>query len=99
TAWESAGTAARNSIVAVSAPAAADGTTAAVRGDDNCRLLRTAKPRPRVTKTAGGPATLDWVASVLSVNLARVRTNPDPRAQSKSTGIDKVAAPEAVMVR
>jgi MOSC domain-containing protein YiiM len=45
------------------------------------------------------PATLDWVASVLSVNLARVRTNPDPRAQSKSTGIDKVAAPEAVMVR
>jgi len=45
------------------------------------------------------PATLEWVASVLSVNLARVRTNPDPRAQSKSTGIDKVAAAEAVMVR
>ena len=39
------------------------------------------------------------VASVLSVNLARVRTNPDPRGQSKLTGIDKVAAAEAVMVR
>jgi MOSC domain-containing protein YiiM len=39
------------------------------------------------------------VASVLSVNLARVRTNPDPGAQSKLTGIDKVAATEAVMVR
>jgi MOSC domain-containing protein YiiM len=39
------------------------------------------------------------VASVLSVNLARVRTNPDPRGQSKLTGIDKVAATEAVMVR
>jgi MOSC domain-containing protein YiiM len=39
------------------------------------------------------------VASVLSVNVARARTNPDPRAQSKVTGIDKVAAPQAVMVR
>jgi MOSC domain-containing protein YiiM len=28
-----------------------------------------------------------------------VRTNPDPRAQSKLTGIDKVAATEAVVVR
>jgi MOSC domain-containing protein YiiM len=34
---------------------------------------------------------------VLSVNLARVRTNPD--APSRSTGIDKTAAPGAVMVR
>jgi MOSC domain-containing protein YiiM len=39
------------------------------------------------------------VASVLSVNVARVRTNPDPRAQSKLTGIDKVATTEAVPVR
>ncbi len=39
------------------------------------------------------------MASVLSVNLARARTNPDPRAQSKVTGIDKVAASETVMVR
>jgi MOSC domain-containing protein YiiM len=39
------------------------------------------------------------VASVLSVNVARARTNPDPRGQSKVTGIDKVPAPEAVMVR
>jgi MOSC domain-containing protein YiiM len=39
------------------------------------------------------------VASVLSVNVARVRTNPDPRAQSNVTGIDKVAALEPVMVR
>jgi MOSC domain-containing protein YiiM len=37
------------------------------------------------------------VASVLSVNLARVRPNPD--APSRSTGIDKIAAHEAVMVR
>jgi MOSC domain-containing protein YiiM len=37
------------------------------------------------------------VASVLSVNLARVRPNPD--APSRSTGIDKMAAHEAVMVR
>jgi MOSC domain-containing protein YiiM len=39
------------------------------------------------------------VASVLSVNVARVRTNPDPRAQSNVTGIDKVAAAGPVMVR
>jgi MOSC domain-containing protein YiiM len=39
------------------------------------------------------------VANVLSVNLARVRANPDLRAQSKLTGIDKVAATELVMVR
>jgi MOSC domain-containing protein YiiM len=39
------------------------------------------------------------MASVLSVNLARVLTNPDPRAQSKVTGIDKVAASGAVQVR
>src|SRR6478736_3251562 len=37
------------------------------------------------------------VASVLSVNLARVRANPDK--PSRRTGIDKAAAPEAVMVR
>jgi MOSC domain-containing protein YiiM len=37
------------------------------------------------------------VASVLSVNLARVRPNPD--APSRRTGIDKVAIDEAVMVR
>jgi MOSC domain-containing protein YiiM len=39
------------------------------------------------------------VANVLSVNVARVRPNPDLRAQSKLTGIDKVAATEPVMVR
>jgi MOSC domain-containing protein YiiM len=39
------------------------------------------------------------VASVLSVNVARVRTNPDPRAQSKLTGIEKLPVTEAVMVR
>jgi MOSC domain-containing protein YiiM len=39
------------------------------------------------------------VAKILSVNVARARSNPDPRAQSKVTGIDKVAAAEAVMVR
>ena len=37
------------------------------------------------------------MTSVLSVNLARVRTNPDPRAQSKLTGIDKVRATDPVM--
>ncbi|MDX1883835.1 MOSC domain-containing protein [Mycolicibacterium sp. 120270] len=37
------------------------------------------------------------MASILSVNLARVRTNPD--APSRSTGIDKVPTPEPVMVR
>ena len=36
---------------------------------------------------------------VLSVNVARVRENPDPHALSKVTGIDKVAITEAVMVR
>ncbi len=39
------------------------------------------------------------VATVLSVNLARVRENPDPKRQSKSTGIDKVGTREAVSVR
>jgi MOSC domain-containing protein YiiM len=39
------------------------------------------------------------VGEVLSVNVARARTNPDPRAQSKVTGIDKVPAAEPVMVR
>ena len=39
------------------------------------------------------------MANVLSVNVARVRSNPDLRAQSKLTGIDKVAATEPVMVR
>ncbi|MDT5347312.1 MAG: hypothetical protein QOH91_599 [Mycobacterium sp.] len=33
------------------------------------------------------------------MNVARPRENPDPRALSKLTGIDKVAATEAVMVR
>ncbi|WNG90877.1 MOSC domain-containing protein [Mycobacterium sp. ITM-2016-00318] len=37
------------------------------------------------------------MASVLSVNLARVRPNPD--APSRRTGIDKVSTDEAVMVR
>src|SRR6202008_24387 len=40
-------------------------------------------------------ATLVRGATVLSVNLARVRTNPDPRAQSNVTGIDKRPATEA----
>jgi MOSC domain-containing protein YiiM len=39
------------------------------------------------------------VAFVVSVNLARVRANPDLRAQSNVTGIDKIAATEPVMVR
>jgi MOSC domain-containing protein YiiM len=39
------------------------------------------------------------VATVLSVNVARVRTNPDPRAVSNVTGIDKVGVTESVMVR
>ena len=39
------------------------------------------------------------VASVVSVNVARVRTNPDPHALSNVTGIDKVAATEPIMVR
>ena len=37
------------------------------------------------------------MAYLLSVNLARVRENPD--APSRRTGIDKVAADGAVMVR
>ena len=39
----------------------------------------------------------ELVANVLSVNLARVRANPD--TPSRSTGIDKAAAHEPVMVR
>ena len=39
------------------------------------------------------------VSKVLSVNVARPRENPDTRAQSNVTGIDKRAATEAVMVR
>ena len=37
--------------------------------------------------------------SVLSVNVARLRANPDRRAQPKLSGIDKTGAPGAVMVR
>src|SRR5947209_19570896 len=36
---------------------------------------------------------------VLSVNVARPRVNPDPRAHSKLTGIDKQPVSEAVLVR
>jgi MOSC domain-containing protein YiiM len=36
---------------------------------------------------------------VLSVNVARPRVNPDPRAQSKLTGIDKQPVSETVLVR
>ncbi|GAB7144471.1 molybdenum cofactor biosysynthesis protein [Mycobacterium riyadhense] len=39
------------------------------------------------------------VSKVLSVNLARGRTNPDPHARSTLTGIDKVATTDPVMVR
>jgi MOSC domain-containing protein YiiM len=39
------------------------------------------------------------VAEVLSVNLARVRANPDPRARGRPTGIDKVPTSQAVRVR
>ncbi len=39
------------------------------------------------------------VATVLSVNVARVCTNPDPHAISNVTGIDKVSVSEPVMVR
>jgi MOSC domain-containing protein YiiM len=39
------------------------------------------------------------VGEVVSVNVARARTNPDPRAQSKVTGIDKLPVTEPVMVR
>ncbi len=41
----------------------------------------------------------DPMPKVLSVNVAQARTNPDPRAQSKVTGIYKVPTDEAVMVR
>lgn len=39
------------------------------------------------------------MANVLSVNLARVRPNPDPAARGKSTGIDKVSTQDVVLVR
>ncbi|WP_155763976.1 MOSC domain-containing protein [Mycobacterium asiaticum] len=39
------------------------------------------------------------MANVLSVNVARGRPNPDPRAMKKVTGIDKVATTEPVLVR
>jgi MOSC domain-containing protein YiiM len=51
-----------------------------------------------VAKVAGKAAG-KVAGKVLSVNLARVRTNPDPRAKSKVTGIDKVPATEPVLVR
>jgi MOSC domain-containing protein YiiM len=37
--------------------------------------------------------------NVLSVNLAQPQANPDPRAHSKLTGINKRPVPDAVMVR
>lgn len=39
------------------------------------------------------------MAHIESVNLARVRVNPDRGARGRSTGIDKVPTPEIVMVR
>jgi MOSC domain-containing protein YiiM len=39
------------------------------------------------------------VAKVLSVNVAHARENPDPRAMSKVTGIDKLPVTEPVIVR
>jgi MOSC domain-containing protein YiiM len=39
------------------------------------------------------------VGKVLSVNVAQARTNPDPRAVSNVTGIDKIPATESVAVR
>jgi MOSC domain-containing protein YiiM len=39
------------------------------------------------------------MTTVLSVNVARVRTNPDLNGMSNVTGIDKVAVTEPVMVR
>ena len=39
------------------------------------------------------------MGKVLSVNVARAQTNPDPRAMSNVTGIDKRAATDAVLVR
>ena len=54
-------------------------------------------PRRWIPWHATCPHYPDLVANVLSVNLARVRANPD--APSISTGIDKAAVHEAVMVR
>lgn len=39
------------------------------------------------------------MTKVLSVNVAAGRSNPDPRAKSKLTGIDKVPVTEPVLVR
>lgn len=39
------------------------------------------------------------MAHVESVNVARVRVNPDPGARGRSTGIDKVPTGETTMVR
>ncbi|BBZ39640.1 MOSC domain-containing protein [Mycobacterium conspicuum] len=39
------------------------------------------------------------MSSVISVNVAQAMANPDPRAMSNVTGIDKLAAGEPVMVR
>jgi MOSC domain-containing protein YiiM len=39
------------------------------------------------------------VTTVLSVNVARARANPDPHAMSNVTGIDKLPVTEPVMVR
>ena len=61
------------------------------------RMVARSQSRPALL---GMPRTLHYaglVANVLSVNLARVRANPD--APSRSTGIDKAAVDEAVMVR
>jgi MOSC domain-containing protein YiiM len=57
---------------------------------------------PRSPAGPGRPnraSNLVRVATVLSVNVARVRTNPDPHAMSNVTGIDKVAVSDPVMVR
>lgn len=37
--------------------------------------------------------------NVLSVNVAKARKNPDPRVRSRVTGIDKIPATSAIMVR
>jgi MOSC domain-containing protein YiiM len=47
----------------------------------------------------GRPAAYCGRVQVLSVNVARPRANPDPRAQSKLTGIDKQPVSESVLVR
>ena len=55
--------------------------------------------------TTVGPATSTQpgypvrVPKVVSVNVAQPKTNPDPRAMSKVTGIDKVPTSEPVAVR